>query len=249
MQKSLSRLLSIKNKVYSKYYLWQYQNQINTVKQCQDEILRLNPHHHYAAYCQHEILYWVHIPEWLAQDQARYHFTTCLDIGCAYGTLALFCKKSLGCDVYCIDFLGEYLGKSLISQYNLNFRVNNIELDPFPWNVRFDVIILTEVLEHFNFYAVPTLKKIRSFLSQNGRIYLSTPDAAEWGRVTKYYPDFHQMPLPDSKSKIVDDHIYQYTKPEIIDLLAEAGLHIDEMRYSPGTNFRHFNLKLSPIGE
>ena len=249
LKRLLFRSVSIKNKFLAEYYLRQYQNPIAQIVACQTEIAHFSPHPLYHAYRPHELRYWIHIPKWLIEDHQKYHFKNCLDIGCAYGTLALFCKKSLGCDVYCADFIDEYLSKSLIDKYKLNFCVNNIELDPSPWDIQFDIILLTEVLEHFNFYAVPTLKKIRSLLSENGKIYLSTPDAAEWGRVTKYYTNFHAMPLPTHPIQIIDDHIYQYTRPEIIDLLKESGLHIDEIRYSPGSNFRHFNLKLSPIRE
>jgi predicted SAM-dependent methyltransferase len=49
---------------------------------------------------------------------------------------------------------------------------------------------MTEVLEHLNFHPVPTLKKVYNLLSENGALYLSTPDAYEWGKVNKYYQGY-----------------------------------------------------------
>ena len=79
----------------------------------------------------------------------------------------------------------------------------------------FDIIIFTEVMEHLNFNPKPTLKKIHDLLKMNGRLYLSTPDASDWGRITKYYKSIEEMPNPKNVEKIIDDHIYQYKKEEL----------------------------------
>ncbi|MGH1566708.1 MAG: methyltransferase domain-containing protein [Nitrosopumilus sp.] len=52
---------------------------------------------------------------------------------------------------------------------------------------KFDIVIFTEVLEHFNFHPVMILKKIHSLLKSPDKLYLSTPDSHEWGKITKYY--------------------------------------------------------------
>ena len=106
----------------------------------------------------------------------------------------------------------------------------------------FDRIYLTEVLEHFNFHPLITLRKIRDHLSENGKLYLSTPDAAEWGRVDKYYTAISDIPLPDKSMQIIDDHIYQYNKDELLLLLNEAGFSVDKFDYSPGVGLQHFNI-------
>src|SRR5436309_1294076 len=154
---------------------------------CQEEIASLDPHPGYVkAYRREEDRYWWHVPRWLSEDAGRRKIETVLDIGCAYGTLLLFATKLTSCHASAIDFIGGYLSPAVIAKHDIQFRVNNIELDPFPWDRRFDVIIFTEVLEHLNFCPIPTLRKIAGLLKPGGRLYLSTPDASAWGRVTTY---------------------------------------------------------------
>lgn len=215
------------------------------LRECQHEIAKLNPHPNYLKiYRDQEIYFWVHIPKWIMKDWANRKVKKCLDIGCAYGTLALYCKKLFNCEVYCTDYVDTYISPSLVKKYKFMFSINNIELDPFPWNDKFDVIIFTEVLEHLNFNPIPTLKKIRDLLSDNGKLYLSTPDASQWGKITKYYSCVNDMPPPRKGLPIIDDHIYQYCKSELLQILDVAGFKVKRFSYSPGKVARHFNLTL-----
>ena len=112
---------------------------------CQDEISKLDPNPYYlSAYKKEELSYWCHIPKWMFEDSKTHKVKKCLDIGCAYGTLALYSKKVFNCETYCIDFTDNHISKSLINTYSFHFENNNIELDPFPWNTKFDVIIFTD---------------------------------------------------------------------------------------------------------
>jgi SAM-dependent methyltransferase len=217
---------------------------LNTI---QTEVNELDANPYYkSAYCAQERLYWFHVPLWIFEDWVGKPVQRALDIGCAYGTLALFCKKLLNSDVYCIDFTDLFLSKSLSAKYDFHFEVNNIELNPFPWNHQFDVILLTEVLEHFNFNPIPTLTKIGKMLTQEGRLYLTTPDASMWGRQTKYYDRLEAIPLPTPGSSVIDDHIWQYNEEELRSVVHQAGLKVDRLAFAPGaTGARHFNLTLS----
>jgi SAM-dependent methyltransferase/glycosyltransferase involved in cell wall biosynthesis len=209
----------------------------------QEELASLDPNPYYlSAYKEAENHYWLHIPKWIYEDAKKDKVNRCLDIGCAYGTLALFCKRLFNCEIYCIDF-NSYMSQSLIKNYNFNFQINNIELDPFPWeNIKFDIILFTEVLEHFNFNPIPTLKKIHNLLSDTGRLYVSTPDALQWGKVTKYYPSLDKMPFPNKGLPVADDHVYQFNQKELLKVLDEAGFRVVRFDYSPGVVARHFNL-------
>jgi SAM-dependent methyltransferase len=220
---------------------------MEAIQECQEVIAASEPHPHYMeAYRAEEAFYWRRIPQWLLKDFRRRAFERCLDIGCAYGTLALFCKKLFECDVFCTDFTDTYISPRLLRDFGLHFAKNNIELDPFPWDLKFDVILFTEVWEHLNFNPLPTLEKIRNLLSPNGRLYLSTPNAARWGRVSKYYGSVEEMPLPAPGHTLIDDHVYVYQKNEMMGLLKKAGFRTERFGYSPGmTNRRHFNLTLA----
>jgi len=215
------------------------------ILRCQDEIASCDPSPLYlSTYRDKETYYWLHVPKWIYEDSRGCTFTRCLDIGCAYGTLALFCKRVCRCDIHCVDVFDTYLSMSLAKKHGLDFRLCNIETDPLPWNLGFDVVILTEVLEHLNFNPVPTLAKIGSLLSENGRLYLSTPDAQEAGRVTKYYSSWTEIPHPTRGGRLVDEHIYQYSKDELFEVVNRAGLRVERMEYSPGVGVRHFNTVL-----
>jgi len=214
------------------------------IKECQEEIANSNPHPHYLSeYRGSEISYWLHIPKWMYEDSKKKTIKRCLDIGCAYGTLALYCKRLFKCEVYCIDFVETYINQELAKRHFF-FKLNNIELDPFPWEGQYDVIIFTEVLEHLNLHPVPTLKKINDLLALNGVLYLSTPDASQWGRVTKYYANYKDMPAKINGLDVVDDHIYHYNKHELLEIIDEAGFRIERLKYSPGLLNRNFNLTL-----
>jgi SAM-dependent methyltransferase len=168
----------------------------------------------------------------------------CVDFGCGFGTLALYCKRLLNCSVYCVDF-EEILSPLLVKKYGIKFTIGNFEIEPFPWDLNFDIVVFTEILEHLNFHPVPTLRRLSNILSKNGKLYLSTPDAAEWGKTTKYYTGVDKMPYPKIGSQIVDDHVYVYNKDELLSILDAAGLKVLRFGYSPGVLGRHFNLTLA----
>jgi SAM-dependent methyltransferase len=204
--------------------------------------------HGYAnKYRIDEFGYWTHIPRWLYQDfhaaAASGQKLRCLDVGCAYGTLLLFAIKSLGCEPYATDFI-PYLDQSLVDDYRVRYQINNIEREAFPWPLRFDVILFTEILEHLNFKALPTLKKLRELLAPGGRLYLSTPDALEWGKQTKYYSRYSRLPKPNPRYPVIDDHVWQFSEDELKRLFAASGFEIARFDYSAGCGRRHFNVAL-----
>lgn len=219
---------------------------LKEIGKCQNEICRLDGNSYYLnQYKNSELSYWYHIPKWIYEDNSQKKVTDCLDIGCAYGTLALYCKKLFNSNVYCTDFVDVHISKTLINYYNFIFNVNNIELDTFPWEEKFDVIIFTEVLEHLNFHPLPTLEKIYSLLKDDGYLYLSTPDALSWGKVTTYYSSLTDIPYPNKDLPPIDTHIYIYDKTELVDVLNSAGFKIKRFEYSAGsTGTKHFNLTL-----
>jgi len=220
-----------------------------TMTAVQDEIARSNPHPHYIeAYRDEEIWYWVNVPGWLAKLRADgMQVQRVLDVGGAYGTLALYCKKLFGCEVFMTDFADSFLSRTLREAVPIHFAVNNLELDELPWGHRFDIVLFTEVLEHLNFNPRASLLKLRNALRDEGKLFLSTPDAAEWGKTTRYYEKLAEMPDPKPGQPVIDDHVWQYGKKELVTLLEECGFHIDELAYSPGTPNRHFNLQLGRV--
>ena len=197
-------------------------------------------------YSKQELFYTLCVVRWLFEDHREGKVLKCLDIGCGYGTLALYVKKLYENDVevYCTD-IGRNLSETLAGHYHLHFFLHNIELDPLPWDERFDLIIMTEVLEHLNFHPLPTMKKIRTLLNPGGRVYLSTPDAVQWGSA-KYYANVEDMPYPQEQDScaLQIDHVHHFDKAELFELARSAGFNIERCGYSPGVKSRHFNLSL-----
>jgi SAM-dependent methyltransferase len=193
------------------------------------------------AYSKAETSYWEKLPVWMAEDRSRRKVRRVLDIGCGYGTLLAYAAAFYRAAGYCMD-VTEYLIPQFRIPRNLVYAKGNVELDPIPWREPFDLIIMTEVLEHFNFQPVPTLRKIHDALAPGGLFLLSTPNQEKWGKTTKYYQRLQDLPQVDRSRKIVDDHIWQYDERELRNVLDDAGFAILKFDYSTTENHRHFNV-------
>src|ERR1035437_1188962 len=227
--------------------LYNHQKWMAEIRNSQHEVLSANPNPKYpGAYERIEKRFWLYIPKWITElKQSGFQAKRVLDIGCAYGTLSVFAKRLFGCEIYCTDFTDVYLSPILRDRHGFHFAINNIENDEIPWPDKFDIIVFTEVIEHLNFHPVPTLQKIRGLLAPGGKLFVSTPDASEWGRITEYYARIEDIPWPVKSQEVVDAHIWQYTLNELEDSVHKGGFRIDKFRYSPGSPSRHFNLQLS----
>jgi SAM-dependent methyltransferase len=220
----------------------------------QAEIAESSTDAYLATYQAQEVHYWTEVARWLFEDAPRETWSRVLDVGCGYGTLSVFLTHLFDGEVYSTDMLENRFTAELAERSKVHFARHNIELDPLPWDGPFDAIVFTEVLEHLNFYPVPTLVKLREVLAPGGRLYLSTPDAAEWGRVLEHYRSLDDMPLPEvaiprlrnGEIDYVDAHIWQYAGDELDRVLGEAGFEVVRRGYAPGVVGRHFNYVLMP---
>jgi len=209
----------------------------------QDEIARSDGAGRYyqSTYRKMEPLYWQKIPPWMQEDARERKVARILDIGCGYGTLLTLATRIYGAQGYCMD-ITQYLKPDFARKHELRFARGNIELSTLPWPGKFDVVILTEVLEHFNFQPLPTLRKIHDALAPGGVLFLSTPDQRDWGRLSTYYRRLSDLPMPDPSRRIRDAHIWIYSENEVTSLLDQAGFRIAWIDYAPGNGNRHFNV-------
>ncbi len=196
------------------------------------------PEHYYTTgYRQHERDYWGAIPDWIRQDvELQQHNNTgmvsILDIGPGWGTLSCVLSRMYADSgkVLAID-RHQLMSEDVIREYNLGYQTRDIERQscpraPFGW----DIVIMTEVLEHFNFHPVRTLQHIKDQLSERGRIYLSTPNQLDcWGKVRRY-PTLAEIPPFDPGLHTYNDpvwfdgHVWQYTHQEVLETVESAGL-------------------------
>ncbi len=198
----------------------------------QDEIEALDFNPRYAReYRAAETTYWgpvVSILEQRARNAA--HGRSLLDVGPGYGTLLVLCAK-LGWRPFALDMSSSYLSPFLVKKYGIDFRVLSIEADSIPWSLHFDVVIMTEVLEHFNFNPIPTLRKVAASLSDDGLMIISTPDKyAGWGE-GRFARPYWELPAYRQDATAIDDHIKIYHADELRMLLKQAGLHAEVTRW------------------
>lgn len=241
MRFKTSKIRRIRHALQRRALSRDYHDALKSFAWCQDEIGTLDPSPYYATYRNGEQWYSAHITQWLSQDITPGKI--CLDIGPAYGTYALYCKKILDSQTYAVDFL-PILSKKLADKYSIEVQIANFELDDVWPGKRFDYIVCTEVLEHFNFHPVAAMKKMRRLLADDGQLYLSTPDAKHWGK-TKYYANYEDMPQPQPGKEIINDHLYQFNWDELQRVFADSGFVVKKIQYAPGPGAnRHFNLRL-----
>ena len=214
-----------------------------TLEMIQDIIARENPHEHYATYREHEALYWDAVYGWLFDHCAQNKVANVLDLGIAYGTLGLFVRMNTGAVLYGVDFF-KYMSDELIRKYDIRYWLQNIELDMLYFPVIFDVVIFTEIAEHLNFNIVSTLKKVVELMSNDGVLYLSTPDVDSWGRLD-LYESWKDIPLPSTEVMPVDKHIYIFSEDELKYIFDLVGLRVDKFALSAGINgARNLNYQL-----
>jgi SAM-dependent methyltransferase len=100
-----------------------------------------------------------------------------LDIGCGVGFMSSIMSQ-LGFEVHCIDASQDIDGE-VIRKFNLHFSLCNIESSPIPYSDNsFDIVVLTEVLEHFNYNPLVPLEEIKRILKPEGLLFLTTPNIA-----------------------------------------------------------------------
>jgi SAM-dependent methyltransferase len=196
-----------------------------------------------SLYRGEEPLYWLHIPGWFAEWATATSPQRILDIGSGYGTLAVFAAIITRGRVHCLDWDPERLAQPLRQRYGIEVAGGNAELMEFPWEEPMDAIVMTEVIEHFNFHPVPTMIKVARALVPGGRLFLSTPDGASWGRILDPYADFRDMPYPDPTLPTVDRHVYQFEEAELRAVLLESGFEILRLQRAPGRWGLHLNVE------
>lgn len=213
------------------------------LEQARQEVTAHAPVGEYALrYRAEEPLYWLPIPSWIAEWAARTGPRRILDIGSGYGTLAVFISIVTRARVFCLDTEPWRLAQPLRQRYDIEVVGGNVELIEIPWQEPMDAVLMTEVIEHFNFHPVPTMRKVAQALTPGGRLFMSTPDAASWGKLTDPYSDYRDMPYPDPALPTVDRHVYQFTEDEIVSVLNESGFEIERLTRAPGRWGLHLNV-------
>ena len=146
-----------------------------------------------------------------------------LEIGCSSGSQTRLLKNTLGCSVTGIEIdaaaaedAREFCERLIIGD------IENLNLTENLGNQPFDVIILSDVLEHLK-QPGDTLMKIRPLLGQSGILLASIPNIAHaaicWELAHGRF-DYRDYGLLD------DTHIRFFTKKTITHLFEGSGYYI-----------------------
>lgn len=110
-----------------------------------------------------------------------------------------------------------------------------IEEPQYKIDKKFDIIVMTEVMEHFSANPRAALCKIADMLEEDGELYLSTPD---WGHLPIYdtYYDIPDFTSVEEYRAAYIGHSYQYTKAELFQILDECGLRVERYALTDGNN-------------
>jgi 2-polyprenyl-3-methyl-5-hydroxy-6-metoxy-1,4-benzoquinol methylase len=131
---------------------------------------------------------------------------------------------------------------SLASRRGLDFvAVADVESDRLPFEEReFDCIILADILEHL-YNPWDTLKRLSSFLKDNGYILLSIPNI-KYAHILRRLI-FHDEWTYGEEGILDNTHIRFFTLKEIEWLLEYAGLKISELKWRElsGRKFKFLN--------
>jgi len=159
---------------------------------------------------------------------------TSLDLGCAYGVLAL--ELSLrGDKTYASDMTDKYTNTKMLKDNGIDFIKNNIEKSPL--DVKVDLITCTETLEHLNSNPLPSVKRMYDALNKGGHLFISTVKKEVYGRTTSMnqgkkglWNDLDSWKdIPEYKGKWKDEHTFHYDQWNLITLLSEAGFEIEKV--------------------
>ena len=190
-------------------------------------------------------------PAYLAAHRHEYVRTICdvlefshrtgakrvLEIGAFFGLVCITLQK-FGLEVVAAD-IPEYMEMpEQVERFQRNGVARaSVRLQDFvmPFeDERFDVIIMTEVLEHLNFNPVPLLKEINRVGAKESLFYLSLPNLAYYmhrlrflfGKSMHQSIDSYFEQVKPGSLEIVNGHWREYTRAEIVDLLSQLGYTI-----------------------
>lgn len=179
-------------------------------------------------------------------------YSDILEIGPGYGLMSLMLLKQF--NNINIDWMLLNADSALIAENSCDYSVGlqkvkdlfpdrisemigSVERD-FAADKKYDLIIMTEVFEHFALNPVSVMSKLAGSLSENGCIILTTPN---WGKLHIYQtwkdmPDGKDISDEEYRNLLKYGHSYQYDKDELIEIFDLAGLKIERYSISDENN-------------
>ena len=164
-----------------------------------------------------------------------------LEIGCGAGHVSKKLKEN-GCGVTAIELEKEHAKKA--KRFCNRVFLGNAETMKMPFKKEsFDVVLFADVLEHL-VDPKATLKRVRPFLKNSGKIVASIPNIANWKVRLKLL--FGKFDYEDWG--ILDrTHLRFFTKKTAKQLIESTGYTIVEEDYTPSFPFPFFKKQLAKV--
>jgi 2-polyprenyl-3-methyl-5-hydroxy-6-metoxy-1,4-benzoquinol methylase len=149
-----------------------------------------------------------------------------LDVGCGFGSLGRMLRARVECEVYGIE-VNPAANQHLQGVY-AQFWIGNVERMVLPVEPEyFDCVVFADVLEHLT-DPWATLARYSTYVRRGGYVVASIPNVRNLGLlynlVVKGRWRYEQSGLLDRT------HLRFFTRNEIVDLFAQSGLEIEEIR-------------------
>lgn len=164
-----------------------------------------------------------------------------LDIGSLFGYVCLG-YQSIGYDSSGLD-LKEYVEQfaNRFKEWGIDNRACDLERESMPFSDNeFDLIMASEVLEHFRFHPLKFFKETNRVMKPGGHLIITTPNLIRLNNVLK-------LILGRSINWDINDeywdgaHTREFTASEIMSLAKKTGFKLEKIEYK---NFSYPNLSL-----
>lgn len=135
---------------------------------------------------------------------------------------------------------------NLYKKYDIHIKEAFVETDDFDG--KYDIIFMSQVMEHFIFNPVATIRKLMSHLNEDGILCISVPDIiynnpknVESYKEIPYFDDLSPKEVVRRNTINNFTHYHEYSYEEALELFDECGLKcVDSHTNLP---IHHFILK------
>ena len=165
---------------------------------------------------------------------------TILDVGVGYGFLAAAMKQA-GHRVFALDFFYGKVAEQVCRQFKIPLLNLNVESHELPFeNESFDVVVLAEVIEHFNSDPVGPLQKARRVLKKDGMLIVTTPNRlSAVNRIKRFLGRgdslTYETPMTVSGDSYLYGHHRLFCMDELEEILQKSGYQVcDKQVIFPG---------------
>jgi SAM-dependent methyltransferase len=168
-----------------------------------------------------------------------------LDVGCAYGTLAVMLKLR-GDDVTASDMDKKFINLDMLFDNKIKFEKINIEKQDVKG--KYNLITMTETIEHLNGNPLKPITRLYNALEDGGRLFVSTVMKEVHGDTTSMNSGekglwndlLNWKDIPEYKGEWKDQHTFHYDQFNLVTLLSEVGFEVEEIGNI--NNFSHYLL-------